>query len=62
MHNIPNTHEVRIETSTLCNAACVFCPWPTDGFTRKKEVMSYDDYAFYQIHTYYNPSISPSVK
>ena len=47
MHNIPNTHEVRIETSTLCNAACVFCPWPTDGFTRKKEVMSYDDYAFY---------------
>tara|TARA_Y100000310_G_scaffold274801_1_gene291048 strand:- start:2233 stop:3186 length:954 start_codon:yes stop_codon:yes gene_type:complete len=44
---IPNTNEARIETSTACNAACVFCPWPTDDFTRKKEIMSLEDYKFY---------------
>ena len=44
---IPNTNEVRIETSTACNAGCVFCPWPTDDFTRKKKIMSLDDYKFY---------------
>jgi len=45
--SIPTTNEVRIETSTHCNAGCVFCPWPTDDFTRKKEIMSVDDYKFY---------------
>ena len=45
--SIPNTNEARIETSTACNAACVFCPWPTDDFTRKKEIMSLEDYKFY---------------
>ena len=44
---IPNTNEARIETSTACNAGCVFCPWPTDDFTRRKEIMSVDDYKFY---------------
>jgi|TARA_B100000029_G_C17588632_1_gene961865 radical SAM protein with 4Fe4S-binding SPASM domain len=44
---IPTTNEVRIETSTHCNAGCVFCPWPTDDFTRRKEIMSVDDYKFY---------------
>ena len=44
---IPLTNEVRIETSTHCNAGCVFCPWPTDDFTRRKEIMSVDDYKFY---------------
>jgi len=44
---IPNTNEARIETSTACNAACVFCPWPTDDFTRRKEIMSLKDYKFY---------------
>ena len=44
---IPTTNEIRIETSTHCNAGCVFCPWPTDDFTRKKEIMSVDDYKFY---------------
>ena len=46
---IPNTNEARIETSTACNAACVFCPWPTDDFTRRKEIMSLKDYKFYNI-------------
>ena len=45
--SIPTTNEIRIETSTHCNAGCVFCPWPTDDFTRKKEIMSVDDYKFY---------------
>ena len=44
---IPITNEARIETSTVCNAGCVFCPWPTDDFIRKKEVMSLEDYIFY---------------
>ncbi len=44
---IPRTNEARIETSTACNAACVFCPWPTDDFTRRKEIMSLEDYKFY---------------
>ena len=45
--SIPNTNEVRIETSTACNAACVFCPWPTEDFTRPKKVMPTDTYKFY---------------
>lgn len=44
---IPSTTEVRIETSTSCNAGCVFCPHPTEDFTRKREVMSLDTYKFY---------------
>ena len=44
---IPSTNEVRIETSTSCNAGCVFCPHPTEDFTRTREVMSLDDYKFY---------------
>ena len=44
---IPDTNEVRIETSTSCNAGCVFCPHPTEDFTRKREVMSLSDYVFY---------------
>jgi len=44
---IPKTTEVRIETSTCCNAGCVFCPHPTKDFTRKKQVMSLDEYKFY---------------
>ena len=44
---IPATNEVRIETSTSCNAGCVFCPHPTEDFTRKREVMSLSDYVFY---------------
>lgn len=44
---IPSTNEVRIETSTSCNAGCVFCPHPTEDFTRKREVMSLSDYVFY---------------
>ena len=44
---IPSTNEVRIETSTACNAGCVFCPHPTEDFVRKREVMSLDDYKFY---------------
>lgn len=35
-----NTNEARIETSTVCNYSCVFCPHSTSHFTRKKEVMS----------------------
>tara|TARA_Y100000592_G_scaffold52548_1_gene82961 strand:- start:3428 stop:4384 length:957 start_codon:yes stop_codon:yes gene_type:complete len=45
--SIPNTNEVRIETSTACNAGCVFCPWPTDDFTRPKEIMTTEKYKFY---------------
>ena len=44
---IPLTNEVRIETSTACNAGCVFCPWPTDDFTRPKQIMTTDTYKFY---------------
>ena len=44
---IPSTNEVRIETSTSCNAGCVFCPHPTEDFTRKRQVMSSDEYKFY---------------
>lgn len=44
---IPKTNEVRIETSTSCNAGCVFCPHPTEDFVRKREVMSLDEYKFY---------------
>jgi len=44
---IPDTSEVRIETSTACNAGCVFCPHPTEDFTRTREVMSLDTYKFY---------------
>jgi MoaA/NifB/PqqE/SkfB family radical SAM enzyme len=36
------TNEVRIETSTLCNYKCKFCPHHTKSFTRKKEIMSFD--------------------
>ncbi|MBN2439814.1 MAG: SPASM domain-containing protein [Spirochaetales bacterium] len=32
------THEIRIETSTLCNYHCIVCP--RDRFVRKREVMS----------------------
>lgn len=35
------TNEVRIETSTLCNHKCLFCPHPTT-FSRKQEIMSLD--------------------
>ena len=44
---IPDINEIRIETSTACNAGCVFCPWPTDDFTRAKRIMSLDEYKFY---------------
>ena len=44
---IPSTNEVRIETSTSCNAGCVFCPHPTEDFTRKRQVMPSDEYKFY---------------
>lgn len=44
---IPNTNEVRIEVATTCNAKCVFCPHPTDEFTRAKKIMSFDDYKYY---------------
>ena len=44
---IPLTNEARIETSTACNAGCVFCPWPTDDFTRKKRIMPLSEYKFY---------------
>jgi MoaA/NifB/PqqE/SkfB family radical SAM enzyme len=40
-----NTNEVRIETCTLCNYACIFCPHSTK-FKRKKEVMSLDTFRF----------------
>lgn len=44
---IPTTNEVRIEIATTCNAECVFCPHPTDEFTRTKRIMSFDDYKLY---------------
>ena len=44
---IPDTNEIRIETSTACNARCVFCSWPTDDFTRPKTIMPMDVYKFY---------------
>ena len=44
---VPTTNELRVETSTCCNAACVFCPWPTDDFTRPKRIMSLSTYKFY---------------
>lgn len=36
------TNEIRIETSTLCNFRCKFCPHSTKSFTRKKQIMSND--------------------
>jgi len=36
-----NTNEARIETSTICNYSCSFCPLNTKSFKRKKEVMSF---------------------
>jgi len=39
--------EIRLEISTICNAKCVFCPHPTDEFTRKKLIMSLEDFKFY---------------
>ena len=38
-------NEVRIETSTQCNYACVFCPHKI-GFTRKKQIMSFESFKF----------------
>ena len=43
---IPKTNEVRIETSTICNASCFFCPLSND-FDRKNEVMDLDKFKFY---------------
>ena len=45
--SIPKTNEVRIETSTHCNAGCVFCPWPTEDFIRPKQIMSTETYKFF---------------
>lgn len=42
---IPSTTEARIETSTKCNLACIFCPHNTQ-FTRKKEIMSLNMFCF----------------
>lgn len=39
--------ELRIEVCNLCNAECVFCPHPTDDFTRKKRVMPTSNYMEY---------------
>jgi len=36
-----NTNEVRIETSTICNYRCKFCPYAYN-FHRKKEIMSFE--------------------
>jgi MoaA/NifB/PqqE/SkfB family radical SAM enzyme len=44
---IPKSNEVRIEIATTCNAECVFCPHPTEEFTRVKRIMSLEDYKFY---------------
>ncbi|KKK94299.1 hypothetical protein LCGC14_2684260, partial [marine sediment metagenome] len=38
-------NEVRIETSTQCNYACVFCPHST-SFNRKKQIMSFETFKF----------------
>jgi len=43
---IPKTNEIRIETSTTCNASCKFCPLTTN-FDRKREIMSLDKFKFY---------------
>jgi radical SAM protein with 4Fe4S-binding SPASM domain len=40
-----NTNEVRIETSTVCNHRCLFCPHATK-FKRKKEIMSFKMFRF----------------
>jgi organic radical activating enzyme len=40
-----DTNEVRIETSTICNQKCVFCPY-TKYFTRKKEIMTDETFIF----------------
>lgn len=42
-----NPNEVRIEIATTCNAKCSFCPHPTDSFTRKKQIISLEDYKLY---------------
>ncbi|MCF7870408.1 MAG: radical SAM protein [Candidatus Omnitrophica bacterium] len=39
------TNEVRIETSTLCNFSCKFCPHNTE-LKRKKEIMSLEGFKF----------------
>jgi len=39
------TNEARIETCTLCNHRCIFCPHST-SFKRKKEIMSFDTYKY----------------
>lgn len=39
------TNEVRIETSTVCNYRCKFCPHGT-SFIRKKEIMSYNLFVY----------------
>jgi radical SAM protein with 4Fe4S-binding SPASM domain len=39
------TNEARIETCTLCNHRCIFCPHST-SFKRKKEVMSFNTYKY----------------
>jgi len=40
---IPKTNEIRIETSTICNAKCVFCPTSS----RLREIMDLDIFKFY---------------
>ena len=37
---IPESNELRFETSTLCNYDCIICP--REQLTRKKETMSFD--------------------
>jgi len=44
---IPKTNEVRIETSTVCNARCVFCPHGTKSFTRPRQFMDFKTYVYY---------------
>jgi len=41
-----NTTEARIETSTVCNYRCNFCPHGLGLFKRKQEVMSQDLFEF----------------
>jgi len=38
---LPATNEIRIETCTLCNYKCLFCPHST-SFRRRKQVMTND--------------------